>query len=92
MEIKLADGIKYDVQPLTLGSLEKLQPLIKKVYKTDSTIDVTDSSVFGDIVTICLTILKKTNPDMTEERVREIIDIKNIKEVFSAGFGAEQGK
>jgi len=92
MKVKLADGLDYDVQPLTLGALEELQPLIKKIYGTDKTIDVTDKTIFGDVITICLTILKKTNQNMTSEKIREIIDIRNIKEVFAAGFGAEDIK
>ena len=88
--IKLADGKEYDIQPLTLGALERLSPLIKRVYGKDNDIDVTNPEVFGDVIAICVEILKKTNPSITAEIAKELVDIKNIKAVFSAGFGAEE--
>lgn len=87
MNIKLADGKEYDVRPLTLGALERIQPLIKKVYGTGNEVDVTNPSIFGDVIAICAEILKKST-----EEVKELVDIKNIKEVFSVGFGAEEIK
>jgi hypothetical protein len=87
MNVKLADGKEYDVKPLTLGSLEKLQPLIKRVYGSNNDIDVTNPAVFTDVIEICAVILK-----VTVEEVKELVDIKNIKQVFEAGFGAEEEK
>jgi hypothetical protein len=87
MNITLADGKEYDVKPLTLGALERLQPLIKKVYGENDEIDITNSNIFGDIISICAEILK-----VTTDQAKELVDIKNIKEVFVAGFGAEENK
>ena len=87
MNVKLSDGKDYDVKPLSLGALERLQPVIKSVYGSDNDIDVTNPTIFGDVITICAEILR-----MTKEEVKELVDIKTIKEVFSAGFGAEEKK
>ena len=87
MNVKLADGKDYDVRPLTLGALERLQPLIKRVYGKDNDIDVTNPEVFSDVIAICAEILKKTS-----EEAKELVDIKNLKEVFAVGFGAEEVK
>lgn len=87
MNVKLADGKEYDVRPLTLGALERLQPLIKRVYGTNNDIDVTNPEVFTDVIAICAEILKKT-----VEEVKELVDIQNIKQVFESGFGAEEKK
>lgn len=87
MNVKLADGKEYEVNPLTLGALEKLQPMIKRVYGQNNDIDVTNPEVFTDVIAICAVILKKT-----VEEVKDLVDIKNIKQVFEAGFGAEEEK
>jgi hypothetical protein len=88
MNVKLADGKDYDVRPLTLGALERLQPLIKRVYGQNNDIDVTTNpDIFKDVIDICAAILNKT-----AEEAKELVDIKNIKEVFAAGFGAEEEK
>ena len=92
MNVKLADGKDYDIRPLTLGALERLQPLIKRVYGQNNEIDVTNPEVFGDVSAICAEILAKSIPGVTAEQVKELVDIKNIKEVFLAGFGAEENK
>lgn len=85
MNIKLSDGKEYDVKPLTLGALERLQTLIQKVSGSNNDIDITNPEIFGDVISICAEILKKT-----PEEVKELVDIKNIKQVFEAGFGAEE--
>lgn len=87
MNVKLADGKEYDVKPLTLGALERLQPVIKRVYGQENDVDVSNPTIFGDVIVICAEILKKT-----PEEVKELVDIKTIKEVFQAGFGAEEVK
>jgi len=85
MNVKLADGKDYEVRPLTLGALERLQPVIKRVYGTNNDIDVTNAAVFTDVIAICAEILKKP-----AEEVKELVDIQNIKKVFESGFGAEE--
>lgn len=87
MNVKLSDGVEYDVKPLTLGALERLQPVIKRVYGQDNDVDVANPTIFGDVIKICAEILKKT-----EAEVKELVDIKTIKEVFTAGFGADEEK
>jgi hypothetical protein len=76
-------GAEYEVPPLTLGALRRLQPKIKHLTSSD----VTTDEVMDAICEIVHTALSRNYPDMPAERVPELIDLGNRDSIISAVMG-----
>lgn len=79
-------GNDFLVPPLTLGQLRRLQPKIKLIGSLSGA-DVGDDQVdaIGEIVSAALS---RNYPDMTPERVLDLLDLGNARDVISAVLGA----
>jgi len=72
-------GTDYEVPPLTLGQLERLQDRLAKAAPGSL-----DPGTIGTIIEAAHGALLRNYPDMTRERLAEIIDVGNMVEVFQA--------
>lgn len=72
------NGEEYVIPPLALGALDQIKDKI-----TDF-----DKAPFAEQVTLTIDIataaLKRNYPDMTREKVGEIVDVGNMMQVFEA--------
>ena len=89
-------GINFDVPPLTLGQLRRLNPKIRALTQLNRDVSgITDEQIeaIGDIVAAALS---RNYPDMTAERVLDqLIDTGNARDVILAvltGSGLRQGE
>ena len=77
IEITFGEGETYTVPPLSLGSVEDLQDRLG-AYNPNGAMDVS-------LVVDCLTAsLKRNYPDMTRERVRDMVGLENMVQVMEA--------
>ena len=77
IEITFGEGETYIVPPLSLGSVEDLQDRLGS-YNASGAMDVS-------LVVDCLTAsLKRNYPDMTRERVRDMVGLENMVQVMEA--------
>jgi len=76
-EIKLG-GETYTVPPLTLGALQRFQA---RLTSYSGTLNADDVQTVIDVATAAL---QRNYPDLTADRVADLIDLGNIQEVFMA--------
>lgn len=72
-------GEEYTLPPLNIATLKKHKPFfdsLRDVDRTDPSFDVMADIVFCS--------LKRNYPDMTQDRLDELLDINNITEAFQA--------
>lgn len=81
--MKLA-GEEYIVPPLTFRQLKAHYPLIEELNKPD-TAPITKME---SIVKLTHAALSRNYPDLTIERVEELIDMGNLKAVSEAVLGS----
>ncbi len=74
-------GNDWLVPPLTLGHLRRLDPSIKALTSGDV------EKVLSAICTIVAAALSRNYPEMTEQRVEDLIDLGNRDAVVAAVLG-----
>ncbi|HUE67183.1 MAG TPA: hypothetical protein VMP38_03300 [Candidatus Acidoferrum sp.] len=88
-------GIEYMVPPLTLGQLRRLEPKIRAMSDLPPDAGGISTEQIDAIGEIVSTALSRNYPDMTPERVLELIDVANAREVILAvltGAGLKPGE
>jgi hypothetical protein len=88
-------GVEYMVPPLTLGQLRRLDPMIKSMRNISSDVRSLSAEQIDAIGEIVSTALGRNYPDMTAEKVLDLIDVANLNEVFFAvmtGSGLRPGE
>lgn len=78
VNVELA-GVVYVVPPLTLGMLERLQDDIAAMNG-----GADFNGQVGVIVKVGLAALQRNYPDMTREKLLDIVDVANMNELFEA--------
>lgn len=71
-------GEIYVIPPLALGPLEQLQD---RVSKFDGSLSSENIKV---VIDAALSALQRNYPDMTREKVADLIDVANMQEVFES--------
>lgn len=71
-------GETYTVPPLTLGALQRFQ---SKLSDYSGSLSADDVQTVIDVATAAL---RRNYPDITSEKVADLIDLGNIQEVFMA--------
>jgi hypothetical protein len=74
-------GQDWLVPALTLGQLRRLDAAIKALTSGDS------EKVLNGVCAIVAAALSRNYPDMTEQRVEDLIDLANRDEVVAAVLG-----
>lgn len=74
-------GQEWLVPALTLGQLRRLDAAIKALTSGDS------EKVLNSVCAIVAAALSRNYPDMTEQKVEDLIDLSNRDEVVSAVLG-----
>lgn len=69
---------KLVIPPISLGALEQLQERIGKFSG-----DALDAGQVATVVDATFAALKRNYPEITRERVGDLIDVENMAEVFS---------
>jgi hypothetical protein len=88
-------GIEYLVPPLTLGQLRRLGPKIRAMSEVSPNVRGLSDEQIDAVAEIVSTALSRNYPDMSPEKVLEIIDVANAHEVISAvltGAGLKPGE
>lgn len=67
------------VPPLALGALEQLQDRIANFQG-----DIRDKEQIATVLDAAHAALKRNYPEITRERVAELVDLENMAEVFEA--------
>lgn len=90
---KLIDGVKlnlggveYVIPPLSLGAVRRLMP---KIEKLTGNVDITAMSgeLLDAIAEIICAAMQRNYPDMTQEKVLDVLDMKNMGQVIGAVLG-----
>jgi hypothetical protein len=81
-KIVLADGKEYKVRPLTLLATKELLPAIQKMDEIRTEKGITNELVdlMGDI---CLAILKPTTPELTKDKVLELVELGSVIQLIA---------
>ena len=75
-------GVDYVIPPLSLGQVERLSPIIDKLGAgTDF------AEKFTAMVTIIHAALSTNYPEMEIEKVKEMLDLGNLKSAMEAAIG-----
>lgn len=72
-------GELFVVPPVSLGVLEQMHDQIKAV-----TGDISDLAQVATITDVTLAALRRNYPDLTRERLADLLDVGNMIEVFQA--------
>lgn len=72
-------GEMFVVPPVPLGVLEQMHEPIKAVNG-----DISDLGQVSTIIDVTLAALRRNYPDLTRERLADLLDIGNMVEVFQA--------
>jgi hypothetical protein len=90
-------GQDWIVPPLTLGQLRRLMPKVRQLTEIGASMGETQITVLVDIVAAAL---QRNYPDMTPEKVENLLDLGNASVVLNAvltgsglkSSGAEMGE
>ena len=79
-------GVDYIVPPLTLRSLRKLEPGLIKLQglKVGAVPGVEELAI---VVEVTYESLRRNYPEITHERIEEMLDVRNMATVLSAVMG-----
>ncbi len=66
------------IPPISLGALEQLQQRISEFAG-----DVMDGKQVATVIDATYAALKRNYPDITRDRVADLIDVENMAEVFA---------
>jgi hypothetical protein len=72
---------EYEVPPLTLGQLRRLQPRLADLSSGDAGL------IMGAICEVVQAALSRNYPKITVEEVEELIDLNNRERVINAVLG-----
>lgn len=84
-------GHDWTVPPLTLGQLRRLMPKVRQLTEIGASMGEEQIGVLVDIVTVAL---QRNYPDMTPEKVENLLDLGNAATVLNAvltGSGLKSG-
>jgi len=81
--IVLADGIEYEVKPLTLKESKEIIPLIKDLGDLDNL----SEDIINKTAELCLKILSKSIPGLTIDRVLSLVDLGNVQQIILIASG-----
>lgn len=80
-------GREYIIPGLSFGQIESMSDTIARVQtKGDS--DKLDKETIHDMIEIVSAAMKRNYPELTAAEVKEMIDTRNIKQIFFAIMGA----
>jgi hypothetical protein len=88
-------GVEYLVPPLTLGQLRRLEPKIRAMGEMAPDARGISTEQIDAMAEIVSTALSRNYPDMSPEKVLELIDVANAREVILAvltGSGLKPGE
>lgn len=71
-------GTRYEVPPLALGDLERLQDRLG-AYQGGL-----DAASVGTVLDVAHAALRRNYPELTRERIGELVDLGNMADVFEA--------
>lgn len=74
-------GQDWIVPPLTLGQLRRLMPKVRQLTEIGASMGETQIAVLVDIVTAAL---QRNYPEMTPEKVENLLDLGNASAVLNA--------
>jgi hypothetical protein len=74
-------GQDWIVPPLTLGQLRRLMPKVRQLNEVDASMGETQIAVLVEIVT---SALQRNYPEMTPEKVENLLDLGNASAVLNA--------
>ena len=80
-------GREYVLAPITLGDLVRLGPAFARIEEAakGATLSAEQGAAVIDVV---LASARRNHPDLTRERVGEILDLGNLRAALSAAMGA----
>jgi hypothetical protein len=84
-------GEEWVVPPLTLGQLRRLMPQVRQLTEIGASMGEAQIAVLVDIVTAAL---QRNYPEMTPEKVENLLDLGNASAVLNAvltGSGLKSG-
>ena len=84
-------GQDWIVPPLTLGQLRRLMPKVRQLTEIGAAMGEAQISVLVDIVTVAL---QRNYPEMTPDKVENLLDLGNASAVLNAvltGSGLKPG-
>ena len=84
-------GEEWVVPPLTLGQLRRLMPQVRQLTEIGASMGEAQIAVLVDIVTAAL---QRNYPEMTPEKVENLLDLGNASAVLNAvltGSGLKPG-
>jgi hypothetical protein len=82
-------GSDYEVPPLTLGQLKRLQPIIARLGSQDQ------NEIFDAISEIVQVALSRNYPSISKEQVEDLLDLANCADTVAAvlrGSGLKLGE
>jgi hypothetical protein len=74
-------GQEWMVPPLTLGQLRRLMPQVRQLTEIGASMGEEQIWVLVDIVTVAL---QRNYPDMTQDKVENLLDLGNAAAVLNA--------
>lgn len=74
-------GREWTIPPLTLGQLRQLMPKVRELSNTNTQIG---EAQIGVLVEIVFAALQRNYPDMTLDRVEDLLDLGNAAPVLNA--------
>jgi hypothetical protein len=74
-------GNDWVVPPLTMGQLRRLLPEVRRLAEIGATMGEQEIATLLDVVAAAL---QRNYPDMTPERVAELVDLGNARDVLAA--------
>jgi hypothetical protein len=81
--IVLADGVEYEVKPLTLKESKEIIPLIKDLGDLDNL----SEDIINKTAELCLKILSKSISGLTIDRVLSLVDLGNVQQIILIASG-----
>jgi len=86
--MKLGDGQDYNVNPLSLVETKNITSQLKGLDKIAPDTDLEEiPGLMDKLIKVCFTILIKSNPNITEVKVGNIVTVTDIKNILAVGLG-----
>jgi len=82
-------GQEYIVPALSWGFIRRNDKLLERMQKAESKKEITPQMA-DDLLTLVHAALKRNYPDITIEQLEDMMDLRNIREIFPA-IMAESG-
>lgn len=79
-------GEDYIIPPLNLSAVRRLLPKIESIVANPNVVNLTDD-MMDSMLEIILTAMKRNYPDMSREKIEDLIDLANMKPVIAAVLG-----